>query len=156
MSTTTDVDAASRSDGTKAVTAFGALIGEFKFRPENPTVSNGDMTVTPRRSPRKHVLTSCTSPSRLFVKVEEKLEDLRLLTPRSSGSLSKSLKRKVKDEDAKDVLQALGASESPTKRKRGYAAPEVYAHLNLLPDHLTVELDGELDQRRLGHFLIRF
>lgn len=41
------------------------------------------------------------------------------------------------------------AREKPKKIPRGYAAPEVYAHLDMLPDRLREGLDGELLLRSL-------
>jgi hypothetical protein len=57
------------------------------------------------------------------------------VTPVARVQASRVVKKRIRNVDSYDV--------SPTKKKRGYAPPEAYAHLGLLPDHLKDELDGE-------------
>jgi len=70
---------------------------------------------------------------------------LPILTPRRSTGMRR--KRALSSDegmanDSKDDMKLLVSdSPSPTKRKRGYATPETYAHLDDLPDILANDLD---------------
>ena len=72
---------------------------------------------------------------------------LVLLAPRRSARMRRKRALSSESDDgmadgSKDDIKL--DSPSPTKRIRGYAAPETYAHLNDLPDILTNNLDGGL------------
>lgn len=96
------------------LTSFQGAVAQFKFSP-SPS--------TPRRSPRNRVLRG--------------VEDDSLPTSRKASAKS-PLKRQAVSDDEKILTR------SPKKLKRGYAAPEMYAHLHVLQDHLKEELDGNL------------
>lgn len=74
--------------------------------------------------------------------ISSRLQAFKLDVPSNSlipSTPSPSPKRKLKVqaiEEASDIKSK--------KQKRGYAAPEVYAHLNGLQDRIAENLDGEL------------
>jgi TDG/mug DNA glycosylase family protein len=71
-----------------------------------------------------------------------------ILTPRRSTRVQgrkralSSANNCTADDSKVDLKLLTSDSPSPSKKKRGYAAPETYAHLDDLPDILMEDLDG--------------
>lgn len=97
----------------------------------------------------------------MAIKQEIKEEEDHLPSVASSSSTHKTSRKRsaseVPDlwtESTKDSSNnRRKRSSSPTKAKKGYALPEVYAHLDCLTDRLREELDGA--QHILISWLIR-
>jgi len=83
-----------------------------------------------RRSPRKIRVLSSIKP--------ESVEDALPAPLPSNSSPSRKRDLAFVCDDTKIF------THSPKKQKRGYAAPEIYAHLNILQDYLKPELDSGL------------
>ncbi|KAI0062782.1 DNA glycosylase [Artomyces pyxidatus] len=112
------------STSPKSLLTFRETVSEFKFIPS----PDGSSPVV-RRSPRKRTVTE-------KMKYEPESDDdvlPTMSTPKSS--------RKRSDSFFESGNASRAASRSPKKQKRGYAPPEVYAHLNLLSDYLAEGLD---------------
>jgi hypothetical protein len=108
--------------GSETSDSFRQSLAQFTFSSESLTPSSL------RRSLRNFKSTGKTTTKE---EEEEKLPTLAL----ESGT-----PRKKRTLDAKNTPNP---SRSPSKKaKRGYAAPAVYAHLNVLQDYLKEELDG--------------
>lgn len=140
-------------DGELDQKAFRESVSQFTFKCSPPS--------TPLRSARNllgspSVKLESQSPSKeLDLSTLLKLEntedhfDIKPAVRRSSRKVA------VKEEsnlftshfDSKSHTKRkrgdTSGSSAPAKKQRGYAAPETYAHLEVLPDHLKDELDGE-------------
>jgi hypothetical protein len=86
-----------------------------------------------RRSPRKRPLPKPDDD-------EDELHE-------GSSSHSPPSKRKKRGGQLSLAEDHRHLSRSPTKLKRVYAAPETYAHLNVLQDHLRMHLDSTFIDR---------
>ncbi|KAK0223304.1 uracil-DNA glycosylase-like protein [Armillaria fumosa] len=111
----------------QAVTTFRESIAQFSCKLEPHTSPVPAL----RRSSRRPI------PRRSYTEFEditpkrEPLEKKRLFVDLDHGL------------DQKKAFLKRSPSASPPKKKlkRGFAPPETYAHLNLLPDHLQLHLD---------------
>ncbi|SJL09721.1 uncharacterized protein ARMOST_13102 [Armillaria ostoyae] len=110
----------------QAVTTFRESIAQFscKLEPHTspvPALRRSSRRPIPRRS---YTEFESTTPKR------EPLEKKRLFLDLDHGL------------DQKKAFLKRSPSSPPKKKlKRGFAPPETYAHLNLLPDHLQLHLD---------------
>lgn len=111
----------------KVVTDFSASLSHFAFKSEEPSTPTKSL----RRSPRKPTPRRANSS---YAGLDE------------ADSPSSSKKRVYYFDDDEDEKVPIQKNKgSPTKKlKRSYAPPEVYSHLNSLPDHLRSSLDSEL------------
>ncbi|KAK0479992.1 DNA glycosylase [Armillaria novae-zelandiae] len=111
----------------QAATTFRESIAQFSCKLEPHTNSVPALRRTSRRpiSRQSHAEFEDAMPKR------ELLEKKRLLLDLDHGL------------DQKNTFLKRSPSASPPKKKlkRGFAPPETYAHLNLLPDHLQLHLD---------------
>ncbi|VDB87785.1 unnamed protein product [Peniophora sp. CBMAI 1063] len=136
----------------KAETVMRGLLASYSYR--TPTATPGPQAL-PRRSPRNLTNMSTAKRSDTPAKLEPGIVTLpitpvslakRRVTPTSS---SRKRKHEAVDDDYLPLPPPLkrhpsapsSRSKAQKKQKRGYAAPETYAHLNGLPDHLGFELD---------------
>jgi len=104
----------------------------------------------PRRSPRN---LSAKAPIQVSKDSRSSLQLPVLSTPHSNvaskkitGSAGKKSSHKratptVKEELLGTLPEKKAKSAAKVKRKRGYAHPDTYAHLNPLQDHLKPDLD---------------
>lgn len=128
-----DASQADNSDGPSpsTVVQMRTSLDKFKFSPSAPS--------SLRRSARFTA-----------IKQEKQEEEDRLPSVASSSSTHKTSKKRSASEitdlwteSTKDSPNdRRKRSRSPTKLKKGYAQPEVYAHLGCLTDRLREELDG--------------
>ncbi|KAF9052468.1 DNA glycosylase [Hymenopellis radicata] len=101
----------------KVISEFSSSLAQFAFKSEPSTPVK-----EPRRSPRKATRTSYADTNRL----------------RQSPSKKRVL---YFDNDDDDKVLVKPSGSPSKKQKRGFAPPEVYAHLKLLPDYLKPCLD---------------
>lgn len=90
--------------------------------------------------PSTSTFASEAQTTRGAVSVKDEVETLSLssLKDRPVRPATSSVRTGIKNESE-------GGSPKKKRRvlKRGYADPETYAHLNLVPDHLALSLDGD-------------
>ena len=91
--------------------------------------------------PSTSTFTSEAQTTRGAVSVKDEVETLSLsslkdrpVRPAARSSVRTGIKNESEDGSPKKKRRVL---------KRGYADPETYAHLNLVPDHLALSLDGD-------------
>ena len=127
------LDAPELVDAKLSREEFKASLAQFAFSSESPSGSS------PRRSPRKTVARKSwddrSGISANVVKQESQISPVKKRPRPREDALEHELNL-FSEEDKKLILP------SPQKKKRGYAPPENYAHLHLLPDHLLPNLDG--------------
>jgi TDG/mug DNA glycosylase family protein len=123
------------------VTPFRNRLANFSFTPTPQTL---------RRSPRKSSSASKNDRSSNTDKLARHIKS----EPTSPTRTPKRRRSQKVNGDLNDNDAEPKSPEKKLKLKRGYAPPEKYAHLNLLPDHLGVGLDGKSNYRGVKELLI--
>lgn len=110
--------------GTPTKSSFAAHLSRFAYTPSPPKGAAKNSHITPVRDDPDSDDPDSGSPSKR-----------RRLTPANSAVAPKTT-------DAAELVASLSRSKPAKKVVRKYAAPDVYAHLNVVTDHLEEDLRG--------------